>query len=92
MTFDQLRDGYAEATRGLLEGGADLLLVETVFDTLNGKAAIAAVKDVLEEQGADVPLVVSVTIVDAQWAGRCPGRRSTRSGSPSSTPSRSRSR
>jgi len=65
VTFDQLRDGYAEATRGLLEGGADLLLVETVFDTLNGKAAIAAVKDVLEERGAEVPLVVSVTIVDS---------------------------
>src|SRR5581483_4508533 len=50
--------------RSLLEGGVDLLLVETIFDTLNGKAAIAAVKDVLEERGEDVPLVLSVTIVD----------------------------
>ncbi len=64
VTFDELREGYAEAARGLLEGGVDLLLVETIFDTLNGKAAIAAVKDVLEEHGEDVPLVVSVTIVD----------------------------
>jgi len=63
-TFEQLRDGYAEATRGLLDGGAGLLLVETVFDTLNGKAAVAAVSSVLEERGVDVPLVVSVTIVD----------------------------
>jgi 5-methyltetrahydrofolate--homocysteine methyltransferase len=65
LTFDQLRDGYAEAVGGLLDGGVDLLLVETVFDTLNGKAAIAAVKQVLEERDEDVPLVVSVTIVDA---------------------------
>ncbi len=65
VTFEALREGYAEAARGLVEGGVDLLLVETVFDTLNGKAAIAAVKDVLQETGADVPLVVSVTIVDA---------------------------
>jgi 5-methyltetrahydrofolate--homocysteine methyltransferase len=64
LTFDQLRDGYAEAVAGLLDGGVDLLLVETVFDTLNGKAAIAAAKEVLEERGLDVPLVVSVTIVD----------------------------
>ena len=65
VTFDQLCDGYAEAVRGLLDGGVDLLIVETVFDTLNGKAAIAAAKDVLAETGLDVPLVVSVTIVDA---------------------------
>jgi 5-methyltetrahydrofolate--homocysteine methyltransferase len=60
VTFDQLRDGYAEAARALKEGGADLLLIETVFDTLNGKAAIAAVKEVAPE----LPLFVSVTIVD----------------------------
>src|SRR5947208_2419149 len=60
VTFDQLRDGYAEAVRGLKEGGVDLLLIETVFDTLNGKAAIAAVKEVAPE----LPLFVSVTIVD----------------------------
>jgi 5-methyltetrahydrofolate--homocysteine methyltransferase len=60
VTFDQLRSGYAEAARGLVAGGADVLLIETIFDTLNGKAAIAAVKEVAPE----VPLFVSVTIVD----------------------------
>src|ERR1700694_1101698 len=60
VTFDQLKDGYAEAARALREGGADFLLIETVFDTLNGKAAIAAVK----EAAPDLPLCVSVTIVD----------------------------
>ncbi len=60
VTFDQLRDGYTEAARALKEGGVDILLIETVFDTLNGKAAIAAVKEVAPE----MPLFVSVTIVD----------------------------
>src|SRR3989442_2662674 len=60
VTFDQLRDGYAEAASALKEGGVDILLIETVFDTLNGKAAIAAVKEVAPE----IPLFVSVTIVD----------------------------
>src|SRR5712664_689311 len=60
VTFDQLKDGYAEAARGLVEGGADFLLIETVFDTLNSKAAIAAVK----EAAPDVPLFVSMTVVD----------------------------
>src|SRR5437899_4317356 len=60
VTFDQLRDGYAEAARALKDGGVDFLLIETVFDTLNGKAAIAAVKEVAPE----LPLFVSVTIVD----------------------------
>src|SRR5713101_7475220 len=60
VTFDQLREGYAEAARALKEGGVDILLIETVFDTLNGKAAIAAVKEV----APDLPLFVSVTIVD----------------------------
>ncbi len=60
VTFDELRRGYAEAAGALKEGGADLLLIETIFDTLNGKAAIAAVKEVAPE----LPLFVSVTIVD----------------------------
>ena len=60
VTFDQLKDGYAEAAHALREGGADFLLIETIFDTLNGKAAIAAVK----EAAPDLPLFVSVTIVD----------------------------
>jgi 5-methyltetrahydrofolate--homocysteine methyltransferase len=63
-TFDDVRDGYAEAARGLLEGGADLLLVETVFDTLNAKAAIAAIKELEDERGERIPLIVSVTVVD----------------------------
>jgi 5-methyltetrahydrofolate--homocysteine methyltransferase len=60
ITYQQLFAGYAEAARGLRDGGADLLLVETIFDTLNGKAAIAAAREVAPE----LPLVVSVTIVD----------------------------
>ena len=60
VTFEQLRDGYAEATRALVEGGVDILLIETIFDTLNGKAAIAAVKEV----APDVPLFISMTVVD----------------------------
>ena len=49
-----MRAGYAETARGLLDGGADLLLIETVFDTLNAKAAIAAVKDLEDERGAKI--------------------------------------
>ncbi|HEX6547507.1 MAG TPA: methionine synthase [Candidatus Dormibacteraeota bacterium] len=60
VTFDQLKKGYAEAARGLKDGGADLLLIETIFDTLNAKAAIAAVKEVAPE----LPLIISVTVVD----------------------------
>src|SRR5712691_5968509 len=60
VTFDQLREGYAVAARGLRDGGADFLLIETIFDTLNSKAAIAAVKEVAPE----LPLFISVTIVD----------------------------
>ena len=60
VTFDELKDGYAEAARALKEGGVDILLIETVFDTLNGKAAIAAVKEVAPE----IPLFISMTVVD----------------------------
>ena len=60
VTFDAVRDAYAEQIRGLRDGGADLLLVETVFDTLNCKAAIAAA----QEEAPDLPLWISVTIVD----------------------------
>src|SRR3989442_15834735 len=59
VTFDQLRDGYAVAARGLRDGGVDFLLIETIFDTLNSKAAIAAVKEVAPE----LPLFICVTIV-----------------------------
>ncbi len=60
VTFDRMVEAYAEQVRGLVEGGVDLLLIETIFDTLNAKAAIAAVKDV----APDVPLMISVTITD----------------------------
>lgn len=64
VTFDELVHAYAEQTRGLLSGGADVLLVETAFDTLNAKAALFAVSKVLEEVGEDVPVMVSGTITD----------------------------
>ncbi|MEG3620217.1 methionine synthase [Magnetovibrio sp. PR-2] len=65
VTFDELKDAYAQATRGLIEGGADLILIETVFDTLNAKAAIFAVKSVFEEEGFELPIMISGTITDA---------------------------
>src|SRR5262245_4857782 len=64
VTFDQVCESYAEQARGLIDGGVDMLLVETIFDTLNSKAAIAACRDVLSERGLDLPLWISVTIVD----------------------------
>ncbi len=65
VTWEELEEAYREAAAGLLDGGADLLLVETVFDTLNAKAAIFAVRSLAAELGVPVPLVVSGTIVDA---------------------------
>jgi 5-methyltetrahydrofolate--homocysteine methyltransferase len=64
VTFDELRTAYAEQVAGLLEGGADILLIETIFDTLNAKAAIAAIADVVEARGARVPVMISGTITD----------------------------
>jgi 5-methyltetrahydrofolate--homocysteine methyltransferase len=64
VTFDQLRDAYYEQIRGLVDGGVDLLLVETIFDTLNGKAAIFAAQQYFEDTGKRLPLLASVTIVD----------------------------
>ena len=65
VTFDQLVENYSEATRGLIEGGADLILIETIFDTLNAKAAIFAVQGVFEEVGIELPIMISGTITDA---------------------------
>src|SRR5919112_4183111 len=65
ITFDELAKSYAEAARGLVEGGVDLLLIETVFDTLNARAAIFGITSYLEEQGLDVPIMISGTITDA---------------------------
>ncbi len=64
ISFDELRETYAVAIRGLLDGGADLLLVETIFDTLNCKAALAAIQEHFEASGARVPVMISVTITD----------------------------
>ena len=64
VTYDELREAYAEATRGLIDGGADIILVETIFDTLNAKAAVHAVQDVFEETGITLPLMISGTITD----------------------------
>ena len=63
-TFDQVRDAYRDQVRGLVDGGADLLLAETVFDTLNLKAALVAIEEVFEEKGRALPLMISVTITD----------------------------
>jgi 5-methyltetrahydrofolate--homocysteine methyltransferase len=65
VTFDDLRIAYKEQVKGLLDGGADLLLVETVFDTLNAKAALFAIQEYFEETGVKVPVMVSGTITDA---------------------------
>ena len=64
ITFDQLKEAYSEQIRGLVDGGADILLVETIFDTLNAKAAIYAIHKYQEETGHDIPVMISGTIVD----------------------------
>ncbi len=65
VTFDQLRDSYYEQIRGLMDGGSDILLVETVFDTLNAKAALMAISQYQDEQNIKIPVMVSGTITDA---------------------------
>jgi 5-methyltetrahydrofolate--homocysteine methyltransferase len=64
VTFEQIRRAYEQQVRGLLDGGVDLLFVETIFDTLNAKAAIFAIAEVFEELGRKVPLLISGTITD----------------------------
>jgi 5-methyltetrahydrofolate--homocysteine methyltransferase len=64
VNFDQLRAAYASAARALIVGRVDLLMIETIFDTLNAKAAIFAVEEVLEETGLEIPLMISVTFPD----------------------------
>ncbi|MCH2170372.1 methionine synthase [Myxococcota bacterium] len=64
LSFDQLRDSYYEQAGALLDGGVHLLLVETVFDTLNAKAAIVAARQAIEDRQADVPILISATITD----------------------------
>jgi 5-methyltetrahydrofolate--homocysteine methyltransferase len=65
ISFDELVDGYADAARALIEGGVDIILIETVFDTLNAKAALFAVRGVLDDIGIELPIIVSGTISDA---------------------------
>ena len=65
VSFDQLRDAYYEQAKGLVDGGVDILLVETIFDTLNAKAALFAIDMLMEERGLDLPIMVSGTITDA---------------------------
>ena len=68
LTYDQLREAYEEQADGLMEGGVDALLIETIFDTLNAKAAIDAVTWVMERRGVKLPIMLSVTVSDL--AGR----------------------
>jgi 5-methyltetrahydrofolate--homocysteine methyltransferase len=65
ITFDVLKEAYKEQAKGLIEGGVDLLLVETVFDTLNAKAALFGIQELFDEMGKELPIMVSGTITDA---------------------------
>lgn len=65
VTFDELVEAYSVQIRGLIDGGADMLLIETIFDTLNGKAAIFACENVFQEKGRKLPIMISGTITDA---------------------------
>lgn len=65
VTFDDLAEAYKEQARGLIDGGADVLLIETIFDTLNAKAALFAVQELFEEVGKELPIMISGTITDA---------------------------
>lgn len=65
VTFDQVYQAYYDQTEGLLDGGADLLMVETIFDTLNAKAALFAIETIFEERKIRVPVIISGTITDA---------------------------
>src|SRR4029079_4764350 len=71
-----LRAAYGEQAKGLIDGGADLLLIETIFDTLNAKAAIFAISELCQERGLDVPVMISGTITDRSGrllSGQTPG-------------------
>ncbi len=65
VSFDELRASYREQAQGLLEGGCDLFLVETIFDTLNAKAALYALDELMEESGERLPVIISGTVTDA---------------------------
>lgn len=65
VTFDQLAEAYREQALGLIDGGADILVPETIFDTLNGKAALFGIEQAFEERGYRVPVIASLTVIDA---------------------------
>ncbi|MBK5203558.1 MAG: methionine synthase, partial [Prolixibacteraceae bacterium] len=65
VTFDQMKDAYSEQIRGLMDGGVDLLLIETIFDTLNAKAAIYSIEEEFDKRGVRIPVMISGTITDA---------------------------
>ncbi|NMS30698.1 homocysteine S-methyltransferase family protein, partial [Vibrio parahaemolyticus] len=65
VSFDELVEAYSESTRALIKGGSDLILIETIFDTLNAKACSFAVESVFEEMGIELPVMISGTITDA---------------------------
>src|SRR5207248_1764716 len=64
VSFDQVREAYGEQVRGLIDGGVDVLLVETIFDTLNAKACLVAIEEVFAEKNVRLPVMISVTITD----------------------------
>ncbi len=88
VAFDQLVAAYLEAARGLVDGGADLLFIETIFDTLNAKAAIFAVETLFEEHGRRWPVIISGTITDASGPHPVGPGRPRRSGTPCATRAR----
>ena len=91
ITFDELRRRpIAKPRDGLIDGGADVIMVETIFDTLNAKAALFAIDEVFEARGARLPVMISGTITDAP-AARCRARPPKRSGIRCATRSRCRS-
>ena len=65
VTFNDLKNAYKEQSEALLDGGVDILLVETIFDTLNAKAALFAIEEIKAERNLSVPIMVSGTITDA---------------------------
>ena len=67
ITYDEVEAAYFEQAKGLWDGGVDLFLVETIFDTLNAKAALYALERFFEEKGRRIPVFVSGTIVDNSW-------------------------
>src|SRR5665213_1951172 len=80
VSFDDLVKAYGEAARGLIDGGADLILFETVFDTLNAKAGIVAVEEIFAERGVRLPLMISGTITDLSGRTRAARQVGDRAG------------